>query len=108
MLDNWIEPVIDCVFLGHVTKPVVDAPEILQLELLLLLHSLVLENLLTLLDHSLSHSHNLLHILVLELDDLLESLLIEAQEARIVLLGRGKRSGRKPELAWYRRHRARL
>jgi len=51
-----------------------------------MLHALVLKDLLTLSDDSLAHLHDLLHILVLEVYDLLESMLVHLDHLSIVIL----------------------
>lgn len=104
LLDNRVEPIVEGLIFGHIAEPVVDALQILELELLLLLHALVLEDLFALLDHALAHPHDLLNVLVLEVDNLLEGLLIEAQEPCVVLLRWWLDCRGETELAWHRRH----
>lgn len=73
----------------HVPEPIVDSPEVLQLHALLVLHPLVLEDLLALSDDPLAHLHDLLHVLVLEVDDLLEGVLVHLDHLSVVVFGVG-------------------
>jgi len=73
----------------HVPEPIVDSPKVLQLHALLVLHPLVLEDLLALSDDPLAHLHDLLHVLVLEVDDLLEGVLVHLDHLSIVVFGVG-------------------
>ena len=86
----------------HVAEPIVDSPEVLQLHALLVLHPLVLEDLLALSDDSLAHLHDLLHVLVLEVDDLLEGVLVHLDHLSIVVFGVGAqvRGGEGWLLGW--------
>ena len=77
----------------HVAEPIVDSPEVLQLHALLVLHPLVLEDLLALSDDPLAHLHDLLHVLVLEVDDLLEGVLVHLDHLSIVIFGVGAQVG---------------
>jgi hypothetical protein len=77
----------------HVAEPIVDSPEVLQLHALLVLHPLVLEDLLALSDDSLAHLHDLLHVLILEVDDLLEGVLVHLDHLSIVVFGVGAQVG---------------
>jgi hypothetical protein len=54
-----------------------------------MLHALVLKDLLTLSDDSLTHLHDLLHVLVLEVDDLLEGMLVHLDHLSIVVFVEG-------------------
>jgi hypothetical protein len=62
--------------LQHISKSFIYSPQILYLKMLLLFDFFILEYLLSLLDDSFSHSHYLLHVLILELNDLLKCMLI--------------------------------
>jgi hypothetical protein len=62
--------------LEHISESLIYSPEILYLKVLLLFDLLILEYLLSLLNDSFSHTHNFLHVLILELNNLLESVLI--------------------------------
>ena len=73
----------------HVPEPIVDSPKVLQLHALLVLHPLVLEDLLALSDDPLAHLHDLLHVLVLEVDDLLEGVLVHLDHLSVVVFGVG-------------------
>jgi hypothetical protein len=68
----------------HLSETIIDSPEVMELLLLLMLHALIVGDFLPFLDHAGPHTGHLFHILVLEGDNLLESTLIETQEARVV------------------------
>jgi hypothetical protein len=56
---------------------------------LLLFDFFILKYLLSLLDDSFSHTHHFLHVLILELDDLLESMLVHRDHLLIFIIKRG-------------------
>ena len=62
--------------LQHISESLIDSPQILNLKMLLLLDLFILEYLFPLLNDSFSHPHHFLHVLILELNDLLEGVLI--------------------------------
>jgi hypothetical protein len=62
--------------LQHITESLIDSPQILYLEMLLLLDLFILEYLFPLLNDSFPHPHHLFHVLILELNNLLEGMLV--------------------------------
>ena len=68
----------------HVTQAIVDGFEILYLKCLLMLDLLVLKDLLSLLDDPLAHPHDFFHVLIFEVDDLVERLLVHINHLAVV------------------------
>jgi hypothetical protein len=62
--------------LQHISESLIDSPQILYLQMLLLLDLFILEYLFPLLNDSFPHPHHFLHVLILELNDLLEGMLV--------------------------------
>lgn len=75
--------------LQHIPESLIYSPEILYLKMLLLFDLFILEYLLSLLDDSFSHPHYFLHVLILELNNLLESVLIHRDHLLIFVIQRG-------------------
>ena len=75
--------------LQHISESLIYSPEILYLKVLLLFDFFILKYLLSLLDDSFSHTHHFLHVLILELDDLLESMLVHRDHLLIFIIKRG-------------------
>ena len=76
----------------HVAELIVNSPQVLELHALLMLHALVLKDLFALSDDPLAHLHDLLHILVLEVDNLLECMLVHLDHLSIVIFVGGVRA----------------
>lgn len=70
----------------HITQPVMDSLKIVDLKLLLLFDLLIFKNFLPLLDNSLPHLHDFFHVLILEVNDLLECPLVHGDHAPIIIL----------------------
>ena len=70
----------------HVTQPVMDSLEVVDLKLLLLFDLFVFKNFLSFLDNSLPHVHDFVHVLILEVNDLLECFLVHGNHAPIFIL----------------------
>lgn len=68
----------------HVAQAVVDGFEVLYLKGLLMLDLLVLKDLLSLFDDPLAHPHDFFHVLIFEVDDLVEGLLVHVDHLTIV------------------------
>jgi hypothetical protein len=62
--------------LQHISESLIDSSQILNLEMLLLLNLFILKYLFPLLNDSFPHPHHFLHVLILKLNNLLESVLI--------------------------------
>ena len=70
----------------HAPQVLRHSHQALYLVLLLVAHSLVSIHDLTLLGEVLTHLHHLVHVLVLELDDLLEGLLVHSYHLHVLLV----------------------
>jgi hypothetical protein len=76
-----------CLFrLQHISESLIDSPQILYLKMLLLLDLFILKYLFPLLNDSFPHPHHFLHVLILELNDLLERVLIHRDHLLILII----------------------
>jgi len=69
----------------HVPKSIVYGSEILEFKALLMFHSLVFEDLLSLSDDSLPHLHDFLHVLILKINNFLEGFLVHLDHLAILV-----------------------
>jgi hypothetical protein len=80
-----------CLFrLEHISESLIYSPQILYLKMLLLLDLFILEYLFPLLNDSFPHPHHFLHVLILELNNLLEGVLIH-RDHLLILIIKGRR-----------------
>jgi hypothetical protein len=76
-----------CLFrLEHISESLIYSPQILYLKMLLLLDLFILEYLFPLLNDSFSHSHHFLHVLILELNNLLKGMLVHRDHLLILII----------------------
>jgi hypothetical protein len=72
--------------LKHISKSLIDSPQILYLKMLLLLDLFILKYLFSLLNDSFPHPHHFLHILILEFNDLLKGVLVHRDHLLILII----------------------